>query len=51
MALLLGPVLGFRGCDGGVWRASVLVVATGAAAPKLSVTQPGKSGALPKKPL
>ena len=51
MALLLGPVLGVRGCDGGVWRASVLVVATGAAAPKLSVTQPGKSGALPKKPL
>ena len=51
MALLLGPILGFRGCDGGVWRVSVLVVAPGAAAPKISTGNPGKLGALPKKPL
>ena len=29
MPLLLGPILGFRGCDGGVWRVSVLEQALG----------------------
>ena len=51
MPLLLGPILGFRGCDGGVWRISVLVAAEGVTAPKISVAKPGKLGALPKTPL
>lgn len=51
MALLLGPILGFRGCEGGVWRVSVLVVTEGLAAPAISVSAPGKLAAPPKKSL
>lgn len=41
MAILLGPVLGFRGVDQAGWRVSVLLVTDGAA-PKVTIGQPTK---------
>lgn len=38
MALILGPILGFRGCDDQTWSVSALVVVDSADRPKLTFT-------------
>jgi hypothetical protein len=43
MAIRLGPVLNFRGCDGGVWKLSALVATDDGKAPAFSLSAGGKS--------
>jgi hypothetical protein len=51
MTIKLGPVLGFRGCDGGMWRLSALVATDEDKAPVFRLDAGGKSGTAQAKRL